>query len=53
MHNELMKKKKTSKQIEIKRPPRAMLSREETIKRMQEFPKRKEQFLAALRAHKS
>jgi len=37
----------------LERPPRVKLSREEVIKRMKEFPKRKEQILAAARACKS
>ena len=36
-----------------RRPPRMQLSREEVLKRMKEFSKRKEQFLAAARAGKS
>ncbi len=53
VQNQLMKKSKTSKGIKIERPRRAVLSREEVLKRMKEFPKRKEQFLATARAHKS
>jgi hypothetical protein len=49
----LMKKSKTSRQVRIERPPGAVISREEAIKRMKEFPKRKEQFLATARANKS
>ena len=36
-----------------RRPPRMQLSEEEVVKRMKEFSKRKEQFLAAARAGKS
>jgi hypothetical protein len=53
MQNEAMKKSKTSKQIKIERPPRATLSKEEALKRMKEFPQRKERFLATARANKS
>jgi len=53
MQNEVMKKLKTSKEIKIERPRRVVISREEALKRMKEFPKRKEQFLATARATKS
>jgi len=53
MQNGPMKKKKTSKQVKIERPPRVILTREETIQRMKDFPKRKAQFLATARANKS
>jgi hypothetical protein len=54
MHNELMKKQRTtSNEKRTERPPRAKLSEEEVLKRMKEFSKRKEQFLAAARASKS
>jgi hypothetical protein len=55
-----MKEQEVTKQEEVarrkarlERPPRVQFSREEVIKRMQEFPKRKEQILAAARACKS
>ena len=48
-----MKKLKTSKEIKVERPRRATVSQEEAVKRMKEFAKRKEQFLATARAHKS
>jgi hypothetical protein len=48
-----MKELKTSNKNKIKRPPRAMISTEEALKRMKEFPKRKEQFLATARTGKS
>jgi hypothetical protein len=48
-----MKKQQTSNKLKIKRPPRAMISTEEALKRMKDFPKRKEQFLATARATKS
>jgi hypothetical protein len=53
MQNVSMKKSKTSKQTKDDRPRRAIISREEALKRMKEFPKRKEQFLATARANKS
>jgi hypothetical protein len=54
-------KKKTSKRseqpkldhIKIQRPRRLVLSREEVLQRMKDFPKRREQFIAAIRAGKS
>jgi hypothetical protein len=48
-----MKELKTSNKIKIKRPPRVTISTEEALKRMKEFPKRKEQFLATARTGKS
>jgi hypothetical protein len=36
-----------------KRPERAKLTAEESLKRVKEFPKRKEQFIAAVRKGKS
>ena len=48
-----MKKQKTSNKIKIERPPRATISTEEALKRMKEFSKRKEQFLATARTGKS
>jgi len=53
MQNGFMKKSKTSEQVKVERPRRATISREEALKRMKEFPKRKEQFLATARANKS
>ena len=41
------------RKMRLERPPRAKLSEEEVLKRMKEFYKRKEQFLAAARACKS
>jgi hypothetical protein len=38
---------KDIKEIKIERPPRAKLSAKEVIKRMEEFPKRREQFIHA------
>jgi|GEM_PF-423711 len=52
VHNEVMEEKTTSDE-RPRRPPRMQLSREEVLKRMKEFSKRKEQFLAAARAGKS
>jgi len=53
MQNEAMKKLKTSKEIKVERPRRADVSEKEALKRMKEFAKRKERFLATARARKS
>jgi hypothetical protein len=54
MDNNVMKKSQTnSDNSKTKRPPRAKLTEEEVLKRMEEFPKRKERFLATARAGKS
>ena len=53
MQNEAMKKLKTSKEIKVERPRRADVSAKEALKRMKEFAKRKERFLATARARKS
>lgn len=48
-----MKNPKSKKKLKTPRPPRAVISAEETLKRMREFSKRKEQFLATARTGKS
>jgi hypothetical protein len=53
MQNEAMKKLRTSKEIKVERPRRAEVSEKEALKRMKEFAKRKERFLATARARKS
>jgi len=40
---------KALKTIKIERPKRAKLTREEILKRMKSFPKRREKFIAAIR----
>jgi hypothetical protein len=40
-------------EIRIERPERAKLSTEESLKRIKEFPKRKEAFIAAVRKGKN
>ena len=47
-----MSKKKAKAPSENGRPPRRKLSAEESLKRMKEFDKRKESFIAALRKSK-
>jgi len=49
---EVMKKEKAIKELKIERPRRAILSEKEALKRMREFSKRKEQFLATTRTGK-
>jgi hypothetical protein len=44
---------KDIKEIKIERPPRAKLSAEESLKRTQEFDKRKEKFIASIRKGKN
>jgi hypothetical protein len=44
---------KDIKEIKIERPQRAKLSAKEVIKRMEEFPKRKEKFIATVRKDKN
>jgi len=48
-----MKKLKAVKEIKVERPPRARVTEKEALKRMKEFSKRKEQFLATARTGKS
>lgn len=44
-----MKRAKDIKEIKVERPPRAKVSEKEALKRMQEFSKRKEKFVEAVR----
>ncbi len=48
-----MKRAKEVKELKVERPPRAKVSEKEALKRMKEFSKRKEQFLATARTGKS
>ena len=41
------------KEVKIERPERAKLSAEESLKRMKEFGKRKEKFIATIRQGKN
>jgi hypothetical protein len=43
---------KDLKEVKIERPPRMKLSAKESLKRTQEFDKRKEQFIATIRKGK-
>ena len=44
---------KDLKEVKIERPPRIKLSAKESLKRTQEFDKRKEQFIATVRKGKN
>jgi hypothetical protein len=44
---------KDLKELKIERPPRLKLSAKESLKRTQEFEKRKEQFIATVRKGKN
>jgi hypothetical protein len=48
-----MKRSKDIKELKVERPPRAKVSEKDALKRMKEFSKRKEQFLATARTGKS
>jgi hypothetical protein len=47
------KKRMPKKTSGTQRPERVKLSEEETLKRMREFPKRREKFIAAVREGKN
>jgi hypothetical protein len=47
-----MKRAKDIKELKVERPPRAKVSGKDALKRMKDFPKRKEQFLATARTGK-
>jgi hypothetical protein len=47
-----MRREKALKDLKIERPRRAAISEKEALKRMKEFSKRKEQFLATARTGK-
>jgi len=49
----MAKRLKDIREIKIERPQRAKLSAGEVIKRMEEFPKRKEKFVATVRKGKN
>ncbi len=48
----MAKRLKDIKEIKIERPPRAKLAAQESLKRTQEFDKRKEKFIASVRKSK-
>ena len=49
----MTKKAKVIKEIKIERPERMKLSAEESLKRMKDFSKRKEKFIAGIRQGKN
>jgi hypothetical protein len=49
----MAKRLKDIKEIKIERPQRAKLTAKESLKRMQEFEKRKEKFIATVREGKN
>jgi hypothetical protein len=49
----MAKKPKDNGELKIERPKRAKLTPEESLKRMQDFSKRKEKFIAAVRKGKN
>ena len=49
----LMKRVKDIKEVKAERPRRAIVSEKEASKRMKEFSKRREKFIATVRAGKS
>src|SRR5438552_18643839 len=49
----IVKREKDIKEFKVERPRRAVISEKEALKRMKEFSKRKEQFLATARTGKS
>jgi hypothetical protein len=48
----MAKRLRDLKELKIERPPRVKLSSKESLKRTQEFDKRKERFIAAVRKSK-
>lgn len=50
---DLMRKAKSTSEAKIDRPRRAVITRKEALKRMKEFSKRKERFIATVRTSKS
>jgi hypothetical protein len=48
----MAKKAEEIQEVRVERPERAKLSAEESLKRMKEFPKRKEEFVASVRKGK-
>jgi hypothetical protein len=48
-----MKRVKDIKDLKVERPPRAKVSEKEALKRMREFSKRREKFVATVRAGKN
>jgi hypothetical protein len=53
MEVKMAKRLKDLKELKIERPPRVKLSAKESLKRTQDFDKRKEQFIASIRKGKN
>jgi hypothetical protein len=49
----MAKRLRDLKEVKIERPPRVKLSAEESLKRTQEFDKRREKFIASVRKGKN
>jgi hypothetical protein len=49
----MAKRLRDLKEVKIERPPRTKLSAEESLKRTQEFDKRREKFIASVRKGKN
>ena len=49
----MAKKRERTEEKKVIRPERITLTREESLKRMREFPKRKGKFIAAIRKGKN
>jgi hypothetical protein len=49
----MVRKPKKNEEIKVERPERARLSEKESLKRLEEFPRRKEKLIAAVRKGKS
>lgn len=48
-----MRKAKAVEEMKIERPPRAVVTKKEALKRMKEFSNRKEKLIATVRTSKS
>ena len=49
----MVKRLKDGKELKVERPQRAKVSEKDALKRMKEFDKRKERFVAAIRTGKN
>jgi len=53
LEKEMAEKLEELQEVKVQRPKRARLTAEESLKRMEAFPERKEQIIAAVRKSKS
>ena len=53
LRGNIVRKAKSTIEAKIDRPRRAVITRKEALKRMKEFSKRKERFIATVRTSKS